>query len=113
MSSNAQTVDDLLTLLAPLNVRARAMFGEYVVYCDEKVVVLICDDRYFLKPTAAVEAAGLTLEPCPPYPGAKDSLLISDRLLADRSGLRSLVQATADTLPVPKPRRKRAAKRKA
>ena len=113
MSSSATTVDHLLGLLSPLNVRARAMFGGHVLYCDEKVVVLICDDRYFLKPTAAVEVAGVTLEPCPPYPGAKDSLIMDDRLLSDRTRLRSLVQATADTLPVPKPRRKRAAKRKA
>ena len=33
------------------NVTARRMFGEYAVYCDGKVVGLICDNQLFLKPT--------------------------------------------------------------
>lgn len=32
-------------------VRYRKMFGEYCLYCDEKVVALICDNKFFVKPT--------------------------------------------------------------
>jgi hypothetical protein len=42
------------------------MFGEYCVYCDEMMVALVCDDRFYLKPTAAVESLDVELEPCPP-----------------------------------------------
>jgi TfoX/Sxy family transcriptional regulator of competence genes len=29
------------------------MFGEYAIYCNEKVVALVCDNQVFVKPTAA------------------------------------------------------------
>jgi hypothetical protein len=32
------------------------MFGEYAIYCDGKVVALVCDDQFFLEPTAAGRA---------------------------------------------------------
>jgi len=31
----------------------RKMMGEYVVYCQEKVLALICDNKLFIKPTIA------------------------------------------------------------
>ena len=38
-------MDFILEQLAPLPVRARAMFDEHGLYCDEKVVALICVDQ--------------------------------------------------------------------
>lgn len=79
----------------------RKMFGEYAVYCDGKVVALICDDQLFVKPTAA--GLALTGDPVlePPYPGAKPYLLIGDRV-DDREWLGALVRRTAEALPPPK-----------
>lgn len=105
MSTSKDVVADLVERLEPLRVRARAMFGEYALYCDDKIVALVCDDVVFLKPTAAVDSLSVELEPCPPYPGAKDFLILDDRFLLDRAGLRRLVQATADVLPVPRPKK--------
>jgi len=110
MSSSKEFVAEVLEQLAPLAVRARAMFGEYAVYCDEKVVILICDDRVFLKPTPAAVGVASELEWCPPYPGAKEHLLLDDAFRRDRPRLRRLVRATADQRPDPKPRRKRKAR---
>ena len=31
----------------------RKMFGEYGLYCDGKIVALICDEQLFVKPTDA------------------------------------------------------------
>jgi TfoX/Sxy family transcriptional regulator of competence genes len=106
MSTSKEFIAELLEQLEPLDVRARAMFGEYGFYCDEKIVALVCDDFFYLKPTAAAAALEVELEPCPPYPGAKDYLLVEERFLQDRAWFRDLVQATADLLPAPKPRRK-------
>ncbi len=107
MSTQKQTVEDILGRLAPLQVRARSMFGEYGLYCDEKIVALVCDDRLFLKPTAASIAVDSELEACPPYPGARDYWLLDERVMDRAEHLRRLVQATADELPVTKPKRKR------
>jgi TfoX/Sxy family transcriptional regulator of competence genes len=105
MSSSKDTVADVLEALAPLAVRARSMFGEYGIYCDEKIVALVCDDRVFLKPTIAADALSAKLEACPPYPGAKDYLILDDRFMRDRAQFKRLVQATADALPAPKRKR--------
>lgn len=31
----------------------RKMFGEYAIYCDAKVLALVCDNQLLVKPTAA------------------------------------------------------------
>lgn len=113
MSTSKDFIEGLLSDLSPLRVRARAMFGEYGFFCDEKIVALVCDDRFFLKPSDAVQQLGLELEPCPPYPGAKEYLIVDDRCMRDRARFRRIVQATADALPLPKPKRAKAPRRKA
>ena len=87
-------------------IRYRKMFGEYAVYCDEKVTALICDNQLFIKPTEAGRAfIGNPVE-APPYPGAKNSFLIEDKM-DDREWLSQLVRITAKELPMPKPKRKK------
>ncbi len=108
MSTSKEIIADILDELAPLRVRARSMFGEYGIYCDEKIVALVCDDLLYLKPTTAADSLTVDLEPCPPYPGAKDYLLLEDRFMLDRAEFRRLIQATADALPAPRPKKKKA-----
>jgi len=105
MSTGKEIIEDILNKLAPLQVRARAMFGEYGIYCDEKIVALVCADTFFLKPTAAADSTTVDLEPCPPYPGAKDYLILDDRFMRDPAQFKSLIQATANALPPPKPKK--------
>lgn len=89
-------------------VSSRKMFGEYTIYCDGKVVALVCDNQLFVKPTAAgLEVIGRPPD-APPYPGAKLHHLIED--LDDVEWLSRLVAATAADLPTPKPRKPRARK---
>lgn len=80
------------------------MFGEYGLYCDEKIVGLICDDTFFLKPSPASAGLGIHLVPAPPYPGAKEYFVIGAAIIDDDEQFRRLVQATADALPAPKPK---------
>ena len=81
----------------------RKMFGEYGVYCDGKLVALVCDNRLFVKNTEAGHQRFPQLPPCPPYPGAKNSLLVEE--LDDRKLLGELVAVTYAALPEPKPKR--------
>ena len=84
----------------------RKMFGEYAVYCGGKVVLLVCDNQVFVKPTqAGREFIGDVVE-APPYPGAKPSFLIQD-LIEDKERICKLVRLTEQELPMPKPRNKR------
>jgi len=63
MSTSKETVAFLLAQLEPLDVRARAMFGEFGAYCDEKFVALVCDDTFFLKPTDAADGGDASRQP--------------------------------------------------
>jgi DNA transformation protein and related proteins len=82
-------------------ISARKMFGEYAIYCGEKVVALVCDNQLFVKPTAAGKA--LLGDPAlgPPYPGAKPHFLLDDGL-DDRELLAQLIAVTVRELPEPK-----------
>jgi TfoX/Sxy family transcriptional regulator of competence genes len=83
---------------------AKKMFGDYGIYCDGKIFGLICDDRFYLKPTEAVRPLLRTEELRPPYEGAKNYFYITD--VDDRDYLSKLVAETCKVLPEPKQKRK-------
>lgn len=87
------------------NIRSRKMFGEYAIYCDDKVVALVCDDQLFLKITEPGRAVVKTQILGPAYPGAKDSFIISEDDWDDAEYLSQLARVTADSLPMPKKRK--------
>lgn len=103
MASSQNTVDFILEQIANSGtVSAKKMFGEYGIYCNGKIVALVCDDKLFLKPTEAGRAfVGDTIEACP-YPGAKPYLLISGEKWEDHEWLATLVKISAEELPMPK-----------
>lgn len=84
----------------------RKMFGEFALYHAGKVIALACDNRLFIKPSAASAMLAATLPHGPPYPGAKD-YPIADELLDDPETLRALLLATSTALPLPKAKKKR------
>ena len=109
MSSSPEFVAYVVDQMAAAGVvTSRKMFGEYGVYCDGKIVALICDDQLFIKPTeAAREIIGAPVE-APPYPGAKNYYLLEGQV-DDADWLGALVQASVKELPEPrkkKPRKK-------
>lgn len=100
MATSKDTVAYVLEQLEPLDVRARSMFGEYGLYCEDKVVGFVCDDTVFIKPTPASDG----MPEAPAYQGSKDYRVADDGLIADSERFRALIQATADALPAPKPK---------
>ena len=80
----------------------RRMFGEYALYCDGKVVALVCDNQLFVKPTVAGRTRAGTVSEGPPYPGAKPYLHL-DEQLEDAGLITDIIRATARELPAPKP----------
>jgi len=79
------------------DVSYRAMMGEYVIYCQGKVVGGIYDDRFLVKQT---ESSKHLLPDAPleaPYDGAKEMLLVENT--DDRELLSRLLNAAADETP--------------
>ncbi len=79
----------------------RKMFGEYAVYCDGKVVALVCHNQFYLKPTAGGRAVLGGVVEAPPYPGAKPYFLVEEQL-DDRAFMVNAVRLTASELALPK-----------
>ena len=108
MSSQQKTVDYILEQAAGAGaVTAKKMFGEYGMYCDGKIIALICDDQLFIKPTAAGRAYLGEVTDGEPFPGAKPYFLIEGDRWDDADWLADLVKTTADDLPLPKPKKAR------
>ena len=82
----------------------RKMFGEYAIYCEGKVVALVCDNQLFVKPTSAGRAFVEQVTEAPPYPGAKAHFLIGDEL-DDGEWISNLIRTTERELPLPKPKK--------
>ncbi len=116
MATSESTIDFLLDQLGAVQgVRARKMFGEYALYCGEKVVALVCDDQLFVKITAPGKAlVGKRYAEGIAYPGAKPSILVGADDLEDHDRLAELIRVTAAALPSPMAKKtKRKAKTKA
>lgn len=107
MTTSQDTIGYLLDQLSSLpNVRARKMFGEYALYCDEKVVALVCDNQLFVKITPQGKAlVGQRYVEGEAYPGAKPSMVVDAEEIDDDERLCELIRITAAALPAPKPKR--------
>ena len=105
MASNADFVQFIADQCAEAGeIVTRKMFGDYGIYCNGKIIGLICDDRFYLKPTEAGKALLRKIELRPPYEGAKDYFYIED--VDDHEYLSTLVRATCKALPEPKPKKR-------
>src|SRR5688500_12228607 len=106
MATEQRTADFLTGQMAGAgNVRSRKMFGEYAIYCDEKVIALACDEQLFMKPTEPGKNLIGAPEEAPPYPGAKLYFRIPEDRWDDHEWLAQLARVTADALPLPTPKR--------
>ena len=110
MASNPSTVDFIVAQIATAGVVAqRKMFGEYAIYCDGKLVALVCDDQLFVKPTVTGRAYIGAATERPPYKGAKPCFWIAGEKWDESDWLTELVRISAAELPLPikPPSRKR------
>lgn len=101
MGSNADFVQYIADQCSGAgDIVAKKMFGDYGIYCNGKIFGLICDDRFYLKPTEAVRHLLRKEELRPPYEGAKDYFYMAD--VDNRDYLSMLVSETCKALPEPK-----------
>jgi TfoX/Sxy family transcriptional regulator of competence genes len=111
MASTQGTVDYLTDQMAKAgDIRSRKMFGEYAIYCNDKVVALVCDENLFIKITAVSDKFLDSSYGAPPYPGAKNWLKVPEEKWDDRQWLTEFVGETAKLVPLPKPKKPRAKK---
>ncbi len=110
MSTSPEFVRYLCEQLEGLGaVRSRKMFGEYMVYLNDKPVLLVCDDTPFLKMLPCVAPLLKDRPAATPYEGAKDHYVLDPD---DGDTLRAAVLALEAVTTIPKknpPRKKQPA----
>ena len=77
-----------------------------VIFSDEKLFGLICDNKLFIKPTNSGRKFIGNVVEAPPYEGAKPSFLIEDKI-EDSEWISELVRISLKELPTPKLKKKK------
>jgi TfoX/Sxy family transcriptional regulator of competence genes len=96
MATETETVEFILGKLHDSKrFYARAMFGEYALYADGKVVGLICDDRLYVKILPASAELESLCEKGNPYPGARLYYLVEKGQLSTLINLPRILFAIA------------------
>ena len=85
-------------------VRCRKMFGEYMVYVDEKPVIIVCDNIPYVKEHEAIKSMMSSAERGYPYEGAKEHYILD----VSRSDFAvRVIKTLVEVLPYPKSRKKK------
>ncbi len=101
MASDRGYLDFVLEQLSEVgNISYRAMMGEYIIYCQGKVIGGIYDDRFLVKPTASAKRLMPDAVYEIPYDGGKEMLLVED--IDNKEFLRELIESMTEELPAPK-----------
>lgn len=103
MATSREWIGKFLEGLELNGVRVYPMMGEYVVYCNDKAVGCVCDEKLFVKITPESRRVLDGAPELPPYIGAKPRYLVEN---GDKQFLAELLQSVAAGLPAPKPKRK-------
>lgn len=85
-------------------VRSRKMFGEYLVYVNDKPVLLVCDSTVFVKILPELSALMQHAETGLPYPDGKEHYILD---IEDLELTRAVVAVLERVTPLPKPRKKK------
>jgi TfoX/Sxy family transcriptional regulator of competence genes len=90
-----------------LPVRYRKMFGEYMVYINEKPILLVCNNTVYVKKLDCIREFAIKLDVGFPYKGAKEHYMVD---VDDKELFNAIIQELEKVIPVPvkkKPKKKR------
>ena len=85
-------------------VRYRKMFGEYMVYINDKPILLVCDNTVYVKILPCLDGLLDTSEKGFPYTGAKEHYILD---IDNRNLALAVVASLEPVTAIPKPRKKK------
>ncbi len=95
MASTKEYLEYVLEQLSEVDgLRYRPMMGEYLIYCKNKLVGGVYDDRLLVKPTKSALALLPDAPREEPYPGGRPMLLVTE--MENKRLLQELLEAIAD-----------------
>lgn len=87
-------------------VRFRKMFGEYMIYVDDKPILLVCDNTVYIKKHEALQTLMVDADCGFPYQGAKEHYILD---IEDVALSRQAIEILLPITPLPKPKKKKSA----
>lgn len=84
-------------------VRYKKMFGEYMVYVNDKPVLLVCDDCVYVKKLPQLAALLQDADVGVPYDGAKEHYVLD---VEDADTAAAVIRILEQITPVPKKKTK-------
>lgn len=105
MSTSVEFIEFVVEQIESIHdIRYRKMFGEYMVYVNNKPILLVCDDTVFVK--MKDELAGLMgeAEKGYPYDGAKEHYILD---VENRELANEVICILEPITPLPKPKKKK------
>lgn len=84
-------------------IRSRKMFGEYMVYVNNKPILLVCDNTVYVKKLDCIVDRMKNAETGLPYQGAKEHYILD---IDDMDFSREIVGLLEPVTPLPKKRKK-------
>jgi TfoX/Sxy family transcriptional regulator of competence genes len=85
-------------------VTQKKMFGEYMVYVNQKPLILICDNTAFVKKLDCVKELLEVEEIGTPYKGAKEHYILD---VDNAEVMKKIVKVLEKIIPIPKKRKKK------
>lgn len=85
-------------------IHTRRMFGEYMVYVNQKPLLLLCDNQAYVKPLPELSQLLAAADKGVPYPGAREHYVLD---IDQRELLRQVVAIMEPLTPLPRPRKKK------
>ena len=84
-------------------VRSRKMFGEYMVYVNNKPIFLVCDNTVFVKMLPELDALMGDAETGRPYKGASEHYILD---IDNREHAYEVAKLLETIVPLPKPKKR-------
>jgi len=86
------------------NVRSKKMFGEYMIYVNEKPILLVCDNIVYVKELECINEKMKQAEKGFPYSGAKEHYILD---IDDADFAKEIIRILEPVTPLPKPKKKK------
>lgn len=104
MACSTDFISFICDVLAPLGeVRSHKMMGDYVIYVNDKCVIMVCDNLAYVKKLPCITKLMEDSETCCPYDGAKECYILG---FQHPHKVLKVTKAIWDALPFSKSKRK-------
>lgn len=104
MATSVEFIESVCEKISPRwEIRYKKMFGEYMVYVNDKPIFTVCDNTVYAKRLSALSEVLSTAKTGSPYEGAKEHYIVDDE---DAALINRVVEILEPITPLPKKRDK-------